>query len=101
MKLCAFEAGLHSPFFLIAGTCVVESEQLAIDTAGQLKEICEMSLAREREDRYSTVEAFRQDLVVFLEHRESIQIAQQADSEMFALSHGSEKDGSTQDRYRC
>jgi 2-dehydro-3-deoxyphosphooctonate aldolase (KDO 8-P synthase) len=41
VKLCAFEAGLNSPFFLIAGTCVVESEQLAIDTAGKLKEICE------------------------------------------------------------
>ena len=41
MKLCAFEAGLNAPFFLIAGTCVIESEQLAIDTAGQLKEICE------------------------------------------------------------
>ena len=40
MKLCGFEAGLDSPFFLIAGTCVIESEQLAIDTAGQLKEIC-------------------------------------------------------------
>ncbi len=40
MKLCGFEAGPDSPFFLIAGTCVIESEQLAIDTAGQLKEIC-------------------------------------------------------------
>ena len=40
MKLCGFEAGLDFPFFLIAGTCVIESEQLAIDTAGALKEIC-------------------------------------------------------------
>ena len=40
MKLCGFEAGLDSPFFLIAGTCVIESEQLAIETAGALKEIC-------------------------------------------------------------
>jgi len=40
VKLCGFEAGLDSPFFLIAGTCVIESEQLAIETAGQLKEIC-------------------------------------------------------------
>ncbi|MEE8496898.1 MAG: 3-deoxy-8-phosphooctulonate synthase [Xanthomonadales bacterium] len=40
MKLCGFEAGLESPFFLIAGTCVIESEQLAIDTAGRLQEIC-------------------------------------------------------------
>ncbi|MCA8287687.1 3-deoxy-8-phosphooctulonate synthase [Burkholderia vietnamiensis] len=40
MKLCDFEVGLDQPFFLIAGTCVVESEQMAIDTAGRLKEIC-------------------------------------------------------------
>lgn len=40
MKLCAFEAGLDQPLFLIAGTCVIESEQMALDTAGRLKEIC-------------------------------------------------------------
>ncbi len=39
MKLCHFETGLDKPFFLIAGPCVIESEQLAMDTAGQLKEI--------------------------------------------------------------
>ncbi len=39
MKLCGFEAGPDKPFFLIAGTCVVESEASAIDTAGTLKEI--------------------------------------------------------------
>lgn len=39
MKLCNFEIGLNKPFFLIAGPCVIESEQLALDTAGQLKEI--------------------------------------------------------------
>jgi len=39
MKLCGFEAGLDRPFFLIAGPCVIESGQLAMDTAGQLKEI--------------------------------------------------------------
>ncbi|ALS63825.1 3-deoxy-8-phosphooctulonate synthase [Pandoraea apista] len=39
MKLCGFEVGLNKPFFLIAGTCVVESEQMTIDVAGQLKEI--------------------------------------------------------------
>ncbi len=39
MKLCGFEVGLDKPFFLIAGPCVVESEQLQIDTAGKLKEI--------------------------------------------------------------
>ncbi len=40
MKLCGFDAGLDHPFFLIAGPCVIESEQLAIDTSGVLKEIC-------------------------------------------------------------
>ena len=40
MKLCDFEVGLDKPFFLIAGTCVVESEQMTLDTAGRLKEIC-------------------------------------------------------------
>ncbi|MGE0355873.1 MAG: 3-deoxy-8-phosphooctulonate synthase [Burkholderiales bacterium] len=39
MKLCGFEAGLDKPFFLIAGPCVVESEQLQMDVAGQLQEI--------------------------------------------------------------
>lgn len=39
MKLCGFEVGLNQPLFLIAGPCVIESEQLALDTAGQLKEI--------------------------------------------------------------
>jgi 2-dehydro-3-deoxyphosphooctonate aldolase (KDO 8-P synthase) len=39
MKLCGFDVGLEHPFFLIAGTCVIESEQMAIDTAGTLKEI--------------------------------------------------------------
>ena len=40
MKLGDFEIGLNKPFFLIAGTCVIESEQMTIDTAGRLKEIC-------------------------------------------------------------
>jgi len=39
MKLCGFEAGLDKPFFLIAGPCVVESEQLQMDVAGELKAI--------------------------------------------------------------
>jgi 2-dehydro-3-deoxyphosphooctonate aldolase (KDO 8-P synthase) len=39
MKLCGFEVGLDRPLFLIAGPCVIESEQLALDTAGQLKDI--------------------------------------------------------------
>ncbi len=39
MQLCGFQAGLEHPLFLIAGPCVIESEQLALDTAGQLKEI--------------------------------------------------------------
>lgn len=41
MKLCGFEASLERPFFLIAGPCVVESQQLALDTAGRLKELCD------------------------------------------------------------
>ena len=41
MKLCGFDAANDQPIFLIAGTCVVESEQLALDTAGRLQEICE------------------------------------------------------------
>jgi 2-dehydro-3-deoxyphosphooctonate aldolase (KDO 8-P synthase) len=40
MKLCGFEVGLDQPLFLIAGPCVIESRQLALDTAGMLKEIC-------------------------------------------------------------
>ena len=36
MKLCGFDVGLNQPFFLIAGPCVVESEQLQLDVAGQL-----------------------------------------------------------------
>ena len=39
MRLCGFEVGLDRPLFLIAGPCVVESEQLQLDTAGRLKEI--------------------------------------------------------------
>lgn len=40
MKLCGFEVGLDKPLFLIAGPCVLESRQLAFDTAGELKQIC-------------------------------------------------------------
>lgn len=39
MKLCNFDVGLEHPLFLIAGPCVIESQQMAIDTAGKLKEI--------------------------------------------------------------
>jgi 2-dehydro-3-deoxyphosphooctonate aldolase (KDO 8-P synthase) len=39
MKLCGFDAGPDKPLFLIAGTCVVESEAMAIDTAAELKEV--------------------------------------------------------------
>lgn len=39
MKLCGFDVGLDKPFFLIAGNCVVESRQMAFDTAGALKEM--------------------------------------------------------------
>ena len=41
MKLCGFNVGIDQPFFLIAGTCVIEGEQHALDVAGQLKEITE------------------------------------------------------------
>ena len=40
MKLCGFEVGLDRPLFLIAGPCVIESRELAFDTAGRLKEMC-------------------------------------------------------------
>jgi 2-dehydro-3-deoxyphosphooctonate aldolase (KDO 8-P synthase) len=40
VKLCDFQVGLNHPLFLIAGPCVIESQQMAIDTAGQLQEIC-------------------------------------------------------------
>jgi 2-dehydro-3-deoxyphosphooctonate aldolase (KDO 8-P synthase) len=39
MRLCGFEAGLEHPLFLIAGPCVIESTQLALDTAGELKDL--------------------------------------------------------------
>ena len=41
MKICHFPVGLDQPFFLIAGPCVIEGEQFAIDTAGELKQITE------------------------------------------------------------
>ena len=41
MQVCGFEVGLDKPFFLIAGPCVIESEQFALDTAGQLKELAQ------------------------------------------------------------
>ena len=40
MKLCGFDVGLNQPLFLIAGPCVIESQQMALDTAGPLQEIC-------------------------------------------------------------
>src|ERR1039457_3539355 len=40
MKLCGFDVGLSRPLFLIAGPCAIESQQMAMDTAGKLKEIC-------------------------------------------------------------
>lgn len=39
MQLCGFNVGLDQPFFLIAGPCAIETEQFAIDTAGELKEL--------------------------------------------------------------
>ena len=40
MKLCGFDVGIDKPLFLIAGTCVIESRQMTMDTAGALKEMC-------------------------------------------------------------
>jgi len=40
MKLCGFDVGLDRPFFLIAGTCSIESLEMSIEVAGQLKDIC-------------------------------------------------------------
>lgn len=40
MNLCGFEVGLDKPVFLISGPCVAESEQMCLDIAGQMKEIC-------------------------------------------------------------
>ena len=40
MKLCGFDAGLDHPLFLIAGPCVIESREMAMETAGRLKELC-------------------------------------------------------------
>ena len=46
MKLCGFDVGIDSPLFLIAGPCVIESEALALETAGYLKEMClELSIS--------------------------------------------------------
>ncbi|KTD22506.1 3-deoxy-8-phosphooctulonate synthase [Legionella londiniensis] len=42
MNLCGFEASIDSPLFLIAGPCVIESESLALETAGYLKEMCSL-----------------------------------------------------------
>ncbi len=41
MRLCGFDVGITQPLFLIAGPCVIESRQMALDTAGMLKEICD------------------------------------------------------------
>lgn len=40
MELCGFEIGINKPLFVMAGPCVIESEELALETAGYLKEIC-------------------------------------------------------------
>jgi len=40
MQLCGFEVGLDQPLFLMAGPCVIESEQMALDTAAELQQIC-------------------------------------------------------------
>ena len=40
MKLCGFDVGIDKPFFLIAGPCVIESREMAFETAKALKDIC-------------------------------------------------------------
>ncbi|NDH67148.1 MAG: 3-deoxy-8-phosphooctulonate synthase, partial [Gammaproteobacteria bacterium] len=40
MNICGFEIGLDKPLFLIAGPCVIESEDLALETAGYLRDLC-------------------------------------------------------------
>jgi 2-dehydro-3-deoxyphosphooctonate aldolase (KDO 8-P synthase) len=40
MDLCGFDVGLQRPLFLMAGPCVIESEQMALDTAAELQQIC-------------------------------------------------------------
>lgn len=44
MNLFGFDVGLTKPFFLIAGPCVIESEQLVMDSAGKLEELCKSSV---------------------------------------------------------
>jgi 2-dehydro-3-deoxyphosphooctonate aldolase (KDO 8-P synthase) len=39
VKLCGFDVGLDRPLFLIAGPCVIESRQMALDTAGELRDV--------------------------------------------------------------
>ena len=51
MKLCGFDIGLDQPFFLIAGPCVIESRQMAFDTAGQLVEITAGTVALSQRDQ--------------------------------------------------
>ena len=46
MKLCHFNVGLTEPLFLIAGPCVIESESMTIDVAGQLKEMTDIRIKR-------------------------------------------------------
>ena len=46
MRLAGFDVGLDKPLFVIAGPCVIESRQLAFDTAGALKEIAAREIGR-------------------------------------------------------
>ena len=65
MKLVNFNVGADQPFFLIAGPCVIESESLALETAGSLKEITDSSLASlSRDIDFFRVEIDLRELVV-------------------------------------
>ena len=54
MKLCGFDVGLEHPLFLIAGPCVVESEQLQMDVAGKLKPAFDRAVSEGSGDRTAT-----------------------------------------------
>ena len=72
MRLCGFDIGLNQPFFLIAGPCVIESEQLQMDTAGTLKDITRFgqdAASQEYENAFRRYLAERQQKLAPLEYR--------------------------------
>ena len=65
MKLCGFEVGLDQPVFLIAGPCVIESRELAMDTAGELKAICSAVGISFIYDKVKIISNFRISIFIF------------------------------------